>query len=71
MSWIITIFVSALCGFLAAFIYGKIANRQKPKKNCRKNGACACKNGIGECSSAGWVSARCRYYNPKAEDGET
>ena len=70
MNWMITILVSALCGLLAAFVYGKIANRQIKKGNCRKSGACACKNGIGECSTAGWVSVRCRYYRPKAEEGE-
>lgn len=70
MNWIITILVSALCGILAAFIYGKITSRQKIKTDCRKRGACACKNGIGECSTAGWVSVRCRYYRSKAEEGE-
>lgn len=68
MSWLITILVSALCGFLAAFVYGKIANRQKAKTNCRKRGACDCKNGIGECSTAGWVSMRCRYYRPEGKE---
>ena len=71
MSWAITILVSGLFGFLAAVVYGKITSRQKIKTDCRKRGACACKNGIGECSTAGWVSARCRYYSPKAEEGET
>lgn len=71
MSWIITILVSALCGFFAAFVYGEIANRQIKKGNCRKCGDCGGRNGAGDCMTAGWVSARCRYYRPKAEEGET
>lgn len=70
MNWMITILVSALCGLLAAFVYGKIANRQIKKGNCRKCGACGVRNGVGDCMTAGWVSVRCRYYSPKAEEGE-
>ncbi len=70
MEWVFTVLVSLLCGVLAGIIYGKLAKRSKPNVDCRKHGACCAKNELGNCQTAGWVSIRCKYYKPKAEEGE-